>query len=139
VGWSPERFDFGEYLRKSLRRYQVAIAALDRPGGLGRICDVGGFFGAFPLAMARLGHDVSMTEALRYYSKAFHPLFDYLRDEGIKIIDWDPFELAFGTDYGRFNMAVLEHYPHPPELLLRNLRSILLDRSAQRQAQEIRS
>jgi len=134
VGWSPERFDFGEYLRKSLRRYQVAIAALDRAGGLGRICDVGGFFGAFPLALARLGHDVSMTEALRYYSKAFHPLFDYLRDEGVKIIDWDPFERALGTDHGRFNtvtlMAVLEHYPHSPEPLLRNLRSIMSDRSS---------
>lgn len=134
VGWSPERFDFGEYLRKSLRRYQIAIAAMDRPAGLGRICDVGGFFGAFPLALARLGHDVSMTEALRYYSKAFHPLFDYLRDEGVKIIDWDPFDRPLEAEHGRFDtvtlMAVLEHYPHSPEAILRNVRSIMSDRAA---------
>ena len=134
VGWSPERFDFGEYLRKSLRRYQIAIAAMDRPGGLGRICDVGGFFGAFPLALARLGQDVSMTEALCYYSKAFHPLFDYLRDEGVKIIDWDPFDRPLAIEHGRFDtvtlMAVLEHYPHSPEAILRNVRAIMSDRGA---------
>lgn len=133
MGWSPERFDFGEYLRKSLRRYQIAIAAMDRPGGLGRICDVGGFFGAFPLALARLGQDVSMTEALGYYSKAFHPLFDYLRHEGVKVIDWDPFDRPLGTEHGHFDtvtlMAVLEHYPHSPEAILHNVRAIMSDRA----------
>jgi len=110
---------------------------------LGRIYDVGGFFEAFPLALAHLSHDVAITEALRYSSEAFHPVFNDTIDEGVKIIDWDQFTRTLKTDYERFDtltlMAVLEHYSHPPELLLRNLRSILLDRSAQRQAQEIRS
>lgn len=110
------------------------MAALNRPDGVGRICDVGGFFGAFPLTLARLGHDVSMTEALCYYSEAFQPLFDYLRQEGVKVIDWDPFQKPLGTEHGRFDtvtlMAVLEHYPHSPELLMRHVRGIMSDRAA---------
>lgn len=74
-----------------------------------------------------------MTETLCYYSQGFDPLFDYLRNEGVKIINWDPFDHPLGKEYGYFDtvmlMAVLEHFPHSPEPILRNLHSIMSDRA----------
>jgi 2-polyprenyl-3-methyl-5-hydroxy-6-metoxy-1,4-benzoquinol methylase len=107
--------DFPMYLKQSELRYWIAANALQNAGPLNSLCDVGGFFGAFPLTMRRLGVDVAMTEALEYYSDSFAPLFTYLRTQGIDIIDHDPFEKESGVEK-KFDavtaMAVIEHYPH---------------------------
>lgn len=114
IGWHPSRYRFDTYLRASTVRYYNAyrrvVTAPDQ-----RLCDVGGFWGVFPLALQRLGFRVAMTEALRYYSSSFSGLFEYLASEGVEIIDYDPFEPASplpGEFEGIFVMAVLEHYPH---------------------------
>ena len=124
-GWRAH--DFGAYLRHSEVRYWVALKALNHTGELRSLCDVGGFFGAFPLAMRRLGLDVAMTEALGYYSNSFSPLFSFLRSQGVEIIDRDPFEQESGVDR-RFDavtaMAVIEHYPHSHKRFLNFMRSI---------------
>lgn len=124
-GWRT--LDFGGYLRQSELRYWVAANALRRAGPLRSLCDVGGFFGAFPLTMRRLGVEVAMTEALGYYSDSFAPLFAYLRQQGIDIIDHDPFEHDPTVDR-RFDavtaMAVIEHYPHSHRRFLEFMRSI---------------
>ena len=124
-GW--RNLDFAGYLRQSEIRYQVATRALLQAGPLRSLCDVGGFFGAFPLTLRRLGVDVAMTEALRYYSQSFSPLFSFLRTEGVDIIDRDPFEQE-STGMRRFDavtaMAVIEHYPHSLQRFLGFMRSI---------------
>ncbi len=129
VGWSPGRFDFRAYLTLSETRYRIAFSKLSSGRELGRVCDVGGFFGAFPLALARLGYSTSMTETLGYYSHSFLPLFDFLRSEGVRIIDWDPFETPLESSHGQFDtvtlMAVLEHFPHSPARALGNLCKLL--------------
>jgi 2-polyprenyl-3-methyl-5-hydroxy-6-metoxy-1,4-benzoquinol methylase len=56
-----------------------------------------------------------MTEALQYYDKAFDPLFEHIRKQGVNILDYDPFEQAppFVEKFDFVSvMAVLEHYPH---------------------------
>lgn len=112
-GWSS--LDFTNYLEQSALRYWLACRALTKGGRFESLCDVGGFFGAFPLTLHRLGVRVSMTEALEYYSQSFAPLFDYLRKQGVEIIDIDPFEHEPPQDR-QFDavtaMAVIEHYPH---------------------------
>lgn len=121
-GWSST--DFRQYLRQSEIRYWVALCAMEQTGQLSSLCDVGGFFGAFPLTMRRLGLDVAMTEALGYYSDSFSPLFTYLRHQDVEIIDHDPFE-ATEPILKKFDvvcaMAVLEHYPHSPRRFLDQL------------------
>lgn len=68
VGWRNGRTDFGGYLRYSELRYWTAFHMVSRNGVIDTWCDIGGF----------------------------SPLFAYLRQEGVEIIDHDPFENVFG-------------------------------------------
>jgi SAM-dependent methyltransferase len=128
VGWRRERIDFKGYLRHSELRYWVAFDMVSRNGAINTWCDIGGFFGAYPLTLLRLGVTVAMTEALKYYSDSFSPLFAYLRQQGVEIIDLDPFENV-SLDGRHFDvvsaMAVLEHYPHSQKRFMEFMRSIV--------------
>ena len=114
-GWSRGLSQFDVYLERSVTRYYRAYLALKNAANPERICDVGGFWGVFPLTLKRLGFDVTMTEALQYYSDSFQPLFAFLEAQELSVVDYDPFE-ADEPLPGRYDaifiMAVLEHYPH---------------------------
>ncbi|HEV2473110.1 MAG TPA: class I SAM-dependent methyltransferase [Chthonomonadales bacterium] len=124
IAWAPGKFDFHAYLRASVQRYHRAYSAL--AGRSGPVCDVGGFWGVFPLTLRRLGYSVTMTEAMEYYGRSFDPLFEYLAQQDVTISDYDPFTAADGLP-GKFDaifiMAVLEHYPHSLERFMRNVQS----------------
>ncbi len=131
VNWSRDRFDFEVYLKHSEIRYWTAYQKNCRGMEIKSWCDTGGFFGAFPLALKRLGLDVTMTEALKYYSESFSPLFKYLQGEGVNVVDCDPFEenaseIFKGAKFDVVSaMAVLEHYPHSVRRFMDFLRSIV--------------
>lgn len=126
-GWSPGLFDFKVYLEASWRRFHRAyrtLAAL--PGG--KLCDIGGFWGVFPITMKALGFQVTMTESLKYFSGSFAPLFDCIRAKGVVIKDYDPFEpgASFPEKFDFVTvMAVLEHYPHSLKDFMTNTRALL--------------
>jgi 2-polyprenyl-3-methyl-5-hydroxy-6-metoxy-1,4-benzoquinol methylase len=122
--WRRGATDFQEYLLASEPRYAIAYQSIHQAGGFGSLCDVGGFFGAFALTLARIGHAVAMTEALEYYSHSFTPLFQFLGDNGVRIIDYDPFgsSAALQEEFDAVTvMAVLEHYPHSLQGFMRNV------------------
>ncbi|MBL8470188.1 MAG: methyltransferase domain-containing protein [Rhodocyclaceae bacterium] len=127
-GWRPGAMDFRAYFAASELRYAIACESLHEHDGLSTLCDVGGFFGVFALTLARLGYPIAMTEALAYYSQAFTPLFRYLADNGVRIINYDPFGSA-PPENDRFDtltvMAVLEHYPHSLEIFMANVMHLL--------------
>ncbi len=116
VGWATGATDFGEYLRRSEPRFFRAYQVLAARPGAASLCDIGGFWGVFPMTLKELGvQEVTMTEALGYYSSAFDGLFEAIRARGVRIVDFDPFDAASPTP-GQYDvitvMAVLEHYPH---------------------------
>jgi 2-polyprenyl-3-methyl-5-hydroxy-6-metoxy-1,4-benzoquinol methylase len=129
-GWRPGAFDFTGYLRASPRRFYRAYIKCAETGNASRVCDVGGMWGVFPLALKELGYDVAMTEALQYYGDSFSPLFQALTDRGVRILDFDPFD-ANAVLEESFDvvtvMAVLEHYPHSLKDLMANLDSMVSD------------
>ena len=129
VSWSPENFNFTSYFELSaLRAYYAYLAIVRHVGETGHICDVGGFGGVFPIVLKRLGYTVTMTEALKYYSKSFDPLFDFVRQEGVEIYDYDPFEDAPTLDVAAdclTCMAVLEHYPHSPAQFIQHIKQLV--------------
>jgi 2-polyprenyl-3-methyl-5-hydroxy-6-metoxy-1,4-benzoquinol methylase len=126
--WRRGAIDFREYLLASEPRYTVAYETFQQTGAFSSLCDVGGFFGAFALTLARIGHGVAMTEALEYYNESFSPLFKFLTDSGVRIIDYDPFS-STPPPREEFDaltvMAVLEHYPHSLQGFMLNVLQML--------------
>lgn len=129
AGWARGRTDFEVYLRASSTRFWRAYVALNASHD-DSVCDVGGFWGVWPLTLRSLGHtDVSMTEALHYYSDAFDPLFDHVRQEGVQIVDADVFSDDGSMPLGTFDhvtlLAVLEHIPHSLERPIGRIKSMM--------------
>ncbi|HET6449335.1 MAG TPA: methyltransferase domain-containing protein [Conexibacter sp.] len=131
-GWGPGRHDVPGYLRASEARYVEALATFLRSAraldGLAML-DVGGFMGAFPLALRRLGVRVTLTERYDYYEGAFDDLRAYLEAEGVEVLDVDmtmPAELPPGRRFGLVTcMALLEHLANSPRTLMDNMRAAL--------------
>ena len=127
-GWRVGATDFGDYLRVSSIRYYHAYRLLAQREPSQSVCDIGGFWGVFPITLARLGFTVTMTETLRYYGSSFDGLFQRIADEGVTVIDYDPFE-EHTQPPGRFDfvtvMAVIEHYPHSLRPFMGNVVSML--------------
>jgi 2-polyprenyl-3-methyl-5-hydroxy-6-metoxy-1,4-benzoquinol methylase len=126
-GWRPEAFDFSVYLRRSAKRFYLAYRLLTEQG-VAEMCDVGGFWGAFPAVLVKLGFRVTMTETLKYYSAAFQELFARIEKAGVQVVDYDPFEpgAAAPSQFPAVAvMAVLEHYPHSLQPFMTNMLSML--------------
>ena len=133
-GWKAGRFDATAYLETSEIRYSAALAAFERHGGEAvegrlRVLDVGGFMGALPLALVRLGARVTLSENYGYYEGAFDELRDYLAAEGVEIWNLDLSEPLESVPAERFDlvaaMAILEHLPSSPRPLLLNAKALL--------------
>lgn len=127
-GWAPGNFDFRTYLQASSLRFYKTYCSLADNGHEQTICDVGSFWGVFPLTLKALGYNVTITESLQYYSHSFDGLFNYISDKGVNIIDYDPFQYGAPRP-GRFDfitvMAVLEHYPHSLKGVMGNIVSMM--------------
>jgi 2-polyprenyl-3-methyl-5-hydroxy-6-metoxy-1,4-benzoquinol methylase len=132
LGLHPDRTNLETYLLLSTRRYVHAIELLNRHSTVSfdELCmlDVGGFLGAFPLALVRLGIPVTLVEEYSYYGDALNELKEFLEEAEITIwaVDFtiplasDPVEqFTFVT-----NMAMLEHLPSSPKTVLENLRRV---------------
>lgn len=115
IEWNPEHYCFENYLRKSVVRYYIVYNHINHLK-VKSICDIGGFLGVFPILMKRMGYDVTMTEALKYYNTSFDLLFEKIKNEGVEILDFDPFDNTNIKIFRKFDfitvMAVIEHYPH---------------------------
>jgi 2-polyprenyl-3-methyl-5-hydroxy-6-metoxy-1,4-benzoquinol methylase len=126
AGWRRARFDAGAYLVTSEVRYWHAARFLAGAGAR-HVLDVGGFLGAFPLALKRLGFDVAIAEKYGYYGDAMRDIVTLLSENGVEVIDTDFSEPAAkeavpgaGFD-GVTCMAVAEHLAHSPRALMENI------------------
>ncbi|MDC1311131.1 class I SAM-dependent methyltransferase [Burkholderiales bacterium] len=135
AGWRTGSTDFEGYLKHSELRCWTAFDMLaSRNEEIDSWCDIGGFFGAYCLTLRRLGIAVAMTESLKYYSNSFSPLFAYLRQEGVEVIDHDPFGEGVWAGTASYSvvsaMAVFEHYPHSQKYILEFMSSIVAPRGS---------
>jgi len=132
-GWHPDRHAVGEYLRASEDRYVHVLELFARSGASARprVLEVGGFFGAFPLALARLGLTVTLSEKYEYYYGAFDDLRALLEREGVDVWDEDltqPIESLGRERFGLVTaLAIVEHLASTPRPLMENLRDLLAD------------
>lgn len=124
VGWSPE-----SYLRLSELRYARALRAYASSSGTSpsesRVLDTGAYTGAFALSLARLGLDVTVTEAFSLYGGAFDGIRRLLEREGVTVVDLDVTapDAQVGSRFDLVaNMAMVEHLAHTPRPLMENLK-----------------
>ena len=127
-GWSPGLFDVPNYLRcSSTRFYRVYLKAAER-GTEQTLCDVGGQMGVLSVTLSKLGFDVTMTETLKYYGDLFKEFFECIAAQGVKLVDYDPFEpeaqLTRKFDFISV-MAVIEHYPHSLKSFMGNIMQLM--------------
>lgn len=124
LGWADTNFE--EYLKKSVKRFYIAYKNI--PENATTCCDIGGFWGIYPIVLKELGYDVIMTESMKFYDDGFKKLFNYIEEQGVKILDIDPFTEKFNStiefDYISV-MAVLEHIPHSISFFMNNIKSII--------------
>jgi 2-polyprenyl-3-methyl-5-hydroxy-6-metoxy-1,4-benzoquinol methylase len=127
-GLMPGHTDLFLYLQASERRYAELVRLLNAHAhhdrGELRALEVGGFLGAYPLTLARLGIPVTLVEHYAYYHGAFDDLAAYLLDAGVEILDAD-FTKELAEPPSRYtlvtNMAMLEHLADSPKALMDNL------------------
>jgi 2-polyprenyl-3-methyl-5-hydroxy-6-metoxy-1,4-benzoquinol methylase len=130
VAWAPAAHDLGLYLRASVARYERLLRMLNAHARVGRealhALEVGGFLGAYPLALARLEIPVTLVEHYGYYDGALDDLAGYLAASGVRIWDAD-FTGELQEEPPKYtlvtNMAMLEHLPDSPKRLMDNLRA----------------
>ena len=123
-GLHPDRHSMRTYLEAAAVRYQHAIELVQaHAGNASSFLDVGAWLGAFPLALARLGHQAVAVDAYGYAGDALDGIRKRLEEEGVTVVDCD---FTAGEHHlGRFdvvtNMAMIEHLPDSPRPLLSNL------------------
>lgn len=130
VSLLPDDYDLGLYLRASVARYDQlrrlinAHSQVDR--GALHALEVGGFLGAYPLTLVRLGIPVTLVEHYGYYHGALDDLAEYLTMSGVDVWDAD-FTTELETEPRQYtlvtNMAMIEHLPDSPKQLMDNLRA----------------
>ncbi len=129
LGWADTSFE--EYLKKSVKRFYIAYKNI--PEETKTCCDIGGFWGVYPIVLKELGYDVVMTESMQFYDDGFKKLFNYIEDQGVRILDIDPFTEKFNssTEFDYISvMAVLEHIPHSIAFFMENVKSIIKNKGS---------
>jgi 2-polyprenyl-3-methyl-5-hydroxy-6-metoxy-1,4-benzoquinol methylase len=126
----PANHDLGLYLRASVARYDQLLRLVNAHTrvdcGALRALEVGGFLGAYPLTLARLGIPVTLVEHYGYYHGALDDLVEYLAASGVSVWGAD-FTTKLEAEPPRYtlvtNMAMIEHLPDSPKQLMDNLRA----------------
>jgi len=118
-------WDAHEYMRRSEVRYVRALQLLQgRVSASDAVLEVGGFLAVFPLALARLGVEVTVAERYDLYGGALDRVRVLLEEAGARVWDADfaagdvasdPFPVVL-------NMAMVEHVAGSPRRLMENLR-----------------
>lgn len=130
AAWSRDLFDARKYLLDSEGRFLRAYRILLSDKAM-RVLDVGGFLGALPLTLARLGFKVSIAEKYGYYGGSLDAIAGHLQANGVIIHDVDFTDPAAGlagladSFDGITCMAVAEHLAHSPKVLMDNMRQVL--------------
>lgn len=123
LGWA-QPYNFHKYLIRSTTRFYRAYKAI--PNKDATCLDLGGFWGVFPLTLKKLGFDVTMTEAKKYYDSCFNNLFDHIENSGVNVVDLDPFETDIPANYDFITiLAVMEHIPFSLKYFLGNVKQHL--------------
>jgi hypothetical protein len=133
LGLHPDRHDVLRYLHASEARYLLAIDRFNQQSSSNdtelSALDVGGFFAAFPLALARVGVKVTLVEEYGYYHGAFDDLKRFVERQGVEVWAADFTQPGIDTRGRNYsfvtNMAMLEHLPSSPKALLENIGACL--------------
>lgn len=119
-------FDWANYINLSSIRMVRALRLLRRyvsPGA--RVLDFGAYFGNCALMLAYAGYKVTALDAYDSYGACFDDNRRLLAEHGVSVRSFTDFEPAGDYDAVML-MGVIEHVPHTPRLLLRDVHRALV-------------
>lgn len=117
----------GSFVEAEMGRFVRAVKWILAAQPTGRVLDLGTFIPVVPLALARLGYDVTIVERFGLYGPSFErELTSLANREALRVVDMD---LSTEPLQGSFEvvllMAVLEHLNGSPIELMRRIRGIV--------------
>lgn len=123
-------YNWNGYLRCSIARVVRVQRALRLHGTPdARVLDLGSYFGNFALALALQGYRVDAADGYAGYGDALTPCTALMRASGIAVHESGESGEGLRPLVGQFDAVVcagvLEHIPHTPRLLLRNVTTLL--------------
>ncbi len=129
---SPCNFGFDSkilvnYMERSWLRYKHLLVGVS--GSLDWL-EIGAFLPTLPIALAKIGHKVTVVEDMEFYPEGISALYEKVAaDFSIKFVNRNlttkP-DVDLGTQFDCVSlMAVLEHLPYTPRYLLENIRGHL--------------
>lgn len=122
-GMHPDATNVVGYLVRSAKRYEKIF---ERPVAPGTWLEVGVMFPAFPIALALMGFQVTAAEEFSFYPPEIQAMYaECEKRYGIHFLDInlttvENADLGGTFDYASL-LAVIEHLPYTPRILMQNL------------------
>ncbi|MDW3713326.1 MULTISPECIES: class I SAM-dependent methyltransferase [unclassified Pseudomonas] len=119
-------FNWANYINLSSIRMVRALRLLRRHASPGaKVLDFGAYFGNCALMLAQAGYQVTALDSYDSYGACFDDNKRLLAEHGVTVRNFTDFEPS-GDHDAVMLMGVIEHVPHTPRLLLRDVHRALV-------------
>jgi len=130
-GFSLLRADTPEMPRYLLTLAAIAAHAREAERDELRLCDIGGYYGIVAAAAATFGYETHLVDRYDWLESDHSQLRDWWTSKRLVVhdVDLQTANLRLPSADHEFNVvtleAVIEHFPHTPRLVLKEIRRIL--------------
>lgn len=129
IGYGNFEDALGGIIDAESGRYIRALQIIRETVAAGSVLDLGTFIPMVPVALARLGYEVTIVERFSLYGPTFGQALESIAaKEGVRVVDMDLSSDDL-TPLGSFDvvmlMAVLEHLNGSPMELMRRIRAVV--------------
>lgn len=121
---------FDLFIGRERARFVKAIGIIRGVRASGSVCDLGCFLPYLPLALRKLGYQVTIVDNYSLFGDSLkQAIFRFAKENDIRVVDTDILDSSLTSLVGAHSvvilMAVVEHLHGSPRQLMENVRDIL--------------